>query len=129
MGCASSSPSSTANPLPAAPSKRKIDITPEMLASMTEEEIMAMEMGSLNFFKKVKSVDTSRDYTIIVDASGSMFPNRWEQAKNALQHLAPSACKCDPGTLHSSSIYHANFITNYALTYRRNNIVLFLRSF
>ncbi len=99
MGCASSSAaSSTANPLPAIsqPSKRKIDLTPEMIASMSEEEIMAMEMGNLNFFKKVNSVDTSRDYTIIVDASGSMFPTRWEQAKKALEYLAPAACKCDP---------------------------------
>ena len=114
MGCGSSSAaSSTANPMPSQPtpsqptpsqptplqpksSKRKIDLTPEMIASMSEEEIMAMEMGNLNFFKKVNSVDTSRDYTIIVDASGSMFPSRWNQAKKALEYLAPAACKCDP---------------------------------
>jgi len=110
MGCASSSPaSSTANPMPATTpvlkavpsvkaqsSKKKIDLTPEMIASMTEEEIMAMEMGNLNFFQKVKSVDTTRDYTIIIDASGSMFPKRWAQAKAALEYLAPAACRCDP---------------------------------
>ena len=71
-----------------------------MLATMSEEDIMgnlftcwytllmahyyyfylAMEIGSLSFFQKIKGVDTTRDYTIIVDASGSMFDDRWKAA-------------------------------------------------
>ncbi len=39
-----------------------------------------MELGSLSFFQKIKGVDTTRDYTIIVDASGSMFDDRWKAA-------------------------------------------------
>ena len=38
----------------------------------------------------------SRDYTIIVDKSGSMEGSRWEEAKEALKILAPSICKADP---------------------------------
>jgi hypothetical protein len=35
---------------------------------------MAME---LRFFKKVRAVDTTRDYTILIDKSGSMSGGRW----------------------------------------------------
>ncbi len=37
---------------------------------------MAME---LSFFRDVRNVDTSRDYTILVDMSGSMAGSRWKQ--------------------------------------------------
>jgi hypothetical protein len=50
-----------------------IDITNLDYENMTEEEIMAIEMGNLSFFKKISAVDTTRDYTIIVDSSGLKF--------------------------------------------------------
>ena len=39
------------------------DISNIDVSKMTDDEIMAMELG---FFKKLNAVDTSRDYTIIV---------------------------------------------------------------
>ena len=60
------------------------------VSNMTEEEIMKIELG---FFKKLKAVDTTRDYTIIVDMSGSMTGPRWEQARDAVAFLAPYAVK------------------------------------
>jgi uncharacterized protein (DUF58 family) len=51
---------------------------------------MKIELG---FFKKLKAVDTTRDYTIIVDMSGSMTGARWDQARDAVAYLAPYAVK------------------------------------
>ena len=64
------------------------------------------------FIKKLHTVEQGRDYSIIVDASSSMFdgawegkgmiasgPNmsqqRWDNAKEAVAILAPLACRCD----------------------------------
>ena len=81
---------------------------------------MAME---LSFFRGVRNVDTSRDYTILVDMSGSMSGSRWKQvtclvryaldtvilacrltlsnvqAREAVEHIAPHTCRCDPDGL------------------------------
>ena len=62
-----------------------IDVT-----KLTDEEIMKIELG---FFKRLKAVDTTRDYSIIVDMSGSMTGSRWEQARDAVAFLAPHAVK------------------------------------
>ena len=40
---------------------------------LSDDEIAAIELGGKKFMQKLKEVDMSRDYTIIVDASGSMF--------------------------------------------------------
>lgn len=40
--------------------------------------VMAME---LSFFQKVRAVDTSRDYTILIDKSGSMSGGRWRDVR------------------------------------------------
>lgn len=84
-------------------------LTMEDFQGMCDEEIMAIELGQKTFMKKMKEVDTTRDYTIIVDASGSMFNGDyvsgqiaggyWEDARKAVQILAPEACKCDPDGL------------------------------
>ena len=50
-----------------------LDLSNIDASKLTEEEIERIELG---FFKKVKSVDTSRDYTVIVDMSGSMTGQR-----------------------------------------------------
>eukprot|EP00494_Astrolonche_serrata_P026086 UN26347 len=93
------------------PEKKGIDIHNLDYSKMTEEQIMAMELG---FFRRVAAVDTSRDYTIIVDKSGSMGGSRWTEAKNAVEHLVGPCCKCDPDgislyffwqQLHSSRKY------------------------
>ena len=52
-------------------------------------------VASKKFFKKVKEVDTNRDYSILVDMSGSMAGGRWRDAGTALQHLVPGVTKCD----------------------------------
>ena len=50
-------------------------------------------MEDLGFFKKLKCVDTTRDYTIIVDKSGSMYGDHWRDAKEAVAQLATEAVK------------------------------------
>lgn len=97
MGCEQSNePAMTGNPLA---NKNKgsdlSNLTPEQLANMTDEEIAAIEMGSTAFFQAIKAVDTNRDYSIIVDASGSMIGPLWKDAEEAVKHIAPHACKCD----------------------------------
>eukprot|EP00994_Dinema_validum_P008013 NODE_699_length_1414_cov_208.271062_g518_i0.p1 GENE.NODE_699_length_1414_cov_208.271062_g518_i0~~NODE_699_length_1414_cov_208.271062_g518_i0.p1 ORF type:complete len:402 (+),score=134.60 NODE_699_length_1414_cov_208.271062_g518_i0:79-1206(+) len=38
-----------------------------------------------------------RDYVVLVDRSVSMrFMGKWEQARQAVEYLAPYVCKCDP---------------------------------
>lgn len=51
-------------------------------------------VNKLNFFKSVCALE-DRDYTIIVDKSGSMSGDRWNQAKNAVTFLAPQCVKAD----------------------------------
>lgn len=70
--------------------------TEEQLANMSDEQIAAIELGNTAFMQALKHVDTTRDYSIIVDASGSMAGSLWRQAGEALQLLAPEAVKCDP---------------------------------
>jgi len=55
------------------------------------------------FFQQLAKVNVTRDYTIIVDASGSMWKagsipghTRWDDAREALAHLIVPACECDP---------------------------------
>ena len=79
---------------------------------MTEEEILAIELGHKTFIRKLQAVEKGRDYSIIIDASSSMFDgiweqhdsdensdsnnyDRWKEAKTAVEFLAPLACKCD----------------------------------
>ncbi len=77
-----------------------IDLSGVDLTKLTDEEIDAIERGT--FFKKLKAVDTTRNYSIIVDRSGSMECSpeggrtRWEEAKEAVEFLAPFVTKCDP---------------------------------
>ena len=73
-----------------------------MLSKLTDEEIDAIENGT--FFNRLKAVDTTRDYSIIVDMSGSMGSTdsttggktRWKAAEEAVELLASAAIKCDP---------------------------------
>ena len=61
-----------------------------------------VQAQSLKFIKKVKKVDTERDYSILVDMSGSMNSDaggdqsRWEQAYEAVSALATNVVNCDP---------------------------------
>lgn len=75
-------------------------MTPAQLAALTDEEIALIELGNTKFFKKLKAHDITRDYTLIVDKSGSMESgtplSRWKEAEEAVKVLAPAACKCDP---------------------------------
>jgi hypothetical protein len=41
------------------------NLTPEQIANLTEDEIIAIELGGKAFMKKLKEVDMSRDYSII----------------------------------------------------------------
>ena len=80
----------------------RLDLSGVDLTKLTDEEIDAIENGT--FFKKLKEVDTSRDYSIIVDMSGSMGctdsttggKTRWKAAEEAIELLVPAAIKCDP---------------------------------
>lgn len=72
--------------------------------SLSQAQIDELEMGA--FFSAMKRVDTSRDYTIIVDASGSMWSpgsvagkTRWDEARAAVAFLAPHVVQCDPDGL------------------------------
>jgi hypothetical protein len=72
--------------------------------SLSQAQIDEIEMGA--FFSAMKRVDTSRDYTIIVDASGSMWSpgsvagkSRWDEARAAVAFLAPHVVQCDPDGL------------------------------
>lgn len=65
-------------------------------ASSTSASTSGCFVESLTFFNKINEVDTTRDYTIIVDMSASMSGERWEQAREAVAYLAPHAVKCDP---------------------------------
>ncbi len=67
----------------------RIDIILLFQAGLTQAQIDEIEMGA--FFSAVSRVDTSRDYTIIVDASGSMWSSgstpgktRWDEARAAV---------------------------------------------
>ena len=53
------------------------------------------KLQNKKFFKKVREVDTNRDYSILIDTSGSMGGERWAQAKAALEHLVPAVTECD----------------------------------
>jgi uncharacterized protein with von Willebrand factor type A (vWA) domain len=105
MGCTYSSPNiETQNPI-AEVNEEVIDtsnITPEQLASLSDEEVATIEMKKLKFFRRMKksanrpSGANGMDYVILVDKSGSMRKgNRWEQARDAVCHLAPGACLAD----------------------------------
>ncbi len=55
------------------------------------------------FFQALSRIDSGRDYSIIVDASGSMWnagsahgKTRWQEARSAVAKLVPHACRCDP---------------------------------
>lgn len=49
------------------------------------------------FFKAISEVDTSRDYTIIIDRSASMkLKGRWKEAEEACKCLCDATCKADP---------------------------------
>ena len=89
MGCADSKPVPT-NGSNVTDKKNPVadfsSYTAEELANMTDEQIAAIELGNTSFIKKLKSVDTTRDYTIIVDASGSMMP-LWNAAETALKYV------------------------------------------
>ncbi len=71
-------------------------------AAAQEPGAAASDIEPGAFFQAIARVDTSRDYTIIVDASGSMWSagsngkTRWEEAAAAVAHLVPHACRCDP---------------------------------
>eukprot|EP01004_Peranema_trichophorum_P004842 NODE_3738_length_1298_cov_50.483404_g3270_i0.p1 GENE.NODE_3738_length_1298_cov_50.483404_g3270_i0~~NODE_3738_length_1298_cov_50.483404_g3270_i0.p1 ORF type:complete len:390 (+),score=101.33 NODE_3738_length_1298_cov_50.483404_g3270_i0:53-1171(+) len=52
--------------------------------------------GQLAFFGHLQGQQNGRNYIIIVDRSGSMAGSRWTQASNAVSHLAPYVCRCDP---------------------------------
>mmetsp|Transcript_30305 Transcript_30305/g.41704 ORF Transcript_30305/g.41704 Transcript_30305/m.41704 type:complete len:322 (+) Transcript_30305:30-995(+) len=90
-----------------------MNVSYEKAHTMTEEEIIAMELGNKTFMRKLQAVEKGRDYSIIIDASSSMFSgeweareidnyadsngncDRWKGAKTAVEFLAPLACKCD----------------------------------
>lgn len=72
----------------------------------------ASELCKTIFIKKIHQVEQGRDYSIIVDASSSMFDgiwegkvssseseetdnHRWNEAKEVVSILAPLACNCD----------------------------------
>jgi len=71
-------------------------VTPEVAKAKAEK---------VKFFATVKQ-KLSRDYTLIIDRSGSMSadcegPNgviqsRWDEARQAVAHLAPNICEIDP---------------------------------
>jgi hypothetical protein len=69
-------------------------------------------IGESKFIRKLHTIEHGRDYSIIVDASSSMFDGawegkgqivsaptmsqqRWDNAKETVAILAPLACKCD----------------------------------
>jgi len=63
---------------------------------LVEEELAFVKT---KFFKSLKKgIDnlTERDYIIILDKSGSMDGEKWEEAQRALSKLAPFVCKADP---------------------------------
>ena len=67
MGCSSSQENPQAR-MPSTPNPavaKMADLTPEQIANLSDDEILAIELGSKHFMKKLKEVDTSRDYTII----------------------------------------------------------------
>jgi len=58
--------------------------------------------NEIKFFLDVHK-KISRDYTLIIDRSGSMAskegffgPTRWQEAEKAIQYLAPHVTECDP---------------------------------
>jgi hypothetical protein len=90
------------------------------------------KVQNLAFIKSVNAVDTRRDYSIIVDRSGSMAGDRWRevrfgictiltrslfavsdlrclptlcQAQAAVEFLVPHVCRCDPDGI---SLYFFN---------------------
>ena len=80
---------------------------------------MKIELG---FFKKLKAVDTTRDYTIIVDMSGSMTGPRWEQARDAVAYLAPYAVKVFNFIFNFRNVY---LISNFKLQCDPTGITLY----
>lgn len=84
--------------------KEKKAAPPPPSASPVKKEIPAVitqdyaagAMADTHFFKKMGSIDRSRDYIIIVDKSASMkLGGRWKQAEEAVKKLAISCCECD----------------------------------
>ena len=122
MGCTSSRedvPASPVNKHEAAPTKlglqapKEVDeevidvqnMTEEQLKSLTDEEIMQIELGKLRFLRRLSKKGIDRDYIIIVDKSSSMTRSRttntnkvvtrWEEANEIVAYLADEVCKCD----------------------------------
>jgi hypothetical protein len=80
--------------------------------AVANASMYARDLRELNFIHKIQSVEQGRDYSIIIDASSSMFDGawegksstvnapstgqqRWDIAKEAVAILAPLACRCD----------------------------------
>jgi hypothetical protein len=95
MGCCESTPNTISNPMSQTNQVMKTkttDLSNVDTSNWTDEEIAKFEMG---FFQKLKSVDTNRNYTIIVDRSGSMAGSNWNEAREAVEYLVPFALKRD----------------------------------
>lgn len=106
MGCVGSSESATPPASAAQPGVQTSEVgvevldtknlTPEQLATLTDEEIALIELGNTRFFRRLKKLDLSRDYTVIVDKSASMLTGkRWAEAQSAVSSVVESACKAD----------------------------------
>lgn len=83
------------------------NMTEEQAKMLTDEDITQIEMGKVQFFRKLKQKVTNRDYKIIIDKSASMTKSRqtkdsnkrisrWTEAEEVVAFLAPQACNCDP---------------------------------
>ena len=61
-----------------------------------------VKQAGLAFTQHIKQKRDDRDYTIIVDQSGSMLArdaqgvSRWDQARDAVSYLADEICALDP---------------------------------
>ena len=80
------------------------------------------------FIETINTVDTSRDYIIIVDKSASMkLGGRWKAAEEAVKVLSPAACKCDEDGI---TLY---FFSSHSKTskgdFRKYRMLFFLMAF
>lgn len=71
------------------------NLTPELLADLSDEEVAAIELGKTRFFRRIKQVVKDQDYAIVVDRSASMKGSRWSSAEEAVKLIAEAVCSFD----------------------------------
>lgn len=75
--------------------RRNIEMQQQQMAAQHAQLQMAAEVAKMQFFQALQQRQ-QRDYVMFIDKSGSMAGARWQEARKAVETLAPQVTRACP---------------------------------